>query len=580
MLLGHPTASHSPSLCPSPPSSLPVALSAWPICPPMKIPETMHISRLVSSLSDEIPHVQIFKGKWAIIRGKLGDLRTQVADFGDFPGLKSNPLYVELLQSISQTLQDAVLVASTCRDSEMSQGKLKTQSDIDSISAKLDRLIKDSEILIASGVLQDGGLVGSKREMVRVESKNLITRLQIGSSESKNSAMDSLLRLLSEDDKNVMISVAQGVVPVLVRLLDPSSSMEMREKTVAAIARVSVVESGRNVLAAEGLLLLNHLLRVLESGSGFAREKACVALQSLTFSKENARAIGCRGGISSLLEICDAGTPSSQADAAGVLRNLAGFHQIKENFIEEGAISVFLGLLASGTALAQENAIGCLCNLVSEDENLKLLVAKEGGIQCLKNFWDSVGTVASLEIAVEFLRHLALCPAIAEVLVSDGFIGRLMVLLKCGVVDVRIAAAKAVDALGFSTKSRKEMGESGCIPPLVGMLDGKSIEEKGAAAKALSNLMLYVENRKIFRKDDRGIMGAVQILDPSIHNLDKKYPVSILASVVNSRTCRKQIVAAGACAYLQKLVELDIEGAKKLLESLGPSKLWGLFPRS
>ena len=110
---------------------------------------------------------------------------------------------------------------------------------------------------------------------MRAEARNLITQLPIGSFESKNSTMDSLLGLLSEDDKNVIISVAQGVVPVFVRLLDSSSSMEMKEKTVAAISRVSMVDSGKNVLAAEGLLLLNHLFRVLESGSGFAREKAC-----------------------------------------------------------------------------------------------------------------------------------------------------------------------------------------------------------------------------------------------------------------------------------------------------------------
>ena len=110
---------------------------------------------------------------------------------------------------------------------------------------------------------------------MRAEARNLITQLPIGSFESKNSTMDSLLGLLSEDDKNVIISVAQGVVPVFVRLLDSSSSMEMKEKTVAAISKVSMVDSGKNVLAAEGLLLLNHLFRVLESGSGFAREKAC-----------------------------------------------------------------------------------------------------------------------------------------------------------------------------------------------------------------------------------------------------------------------------------------------------------------
>ena len=48
--------------------------------------------------------------------------------------------------------------------------------------------------------------------------------------------MDSLLGLLQEDDKNVMIAMEQGVVPVLVRLLD-SSSLEMKEKTIGAISR-------------------------------------------------------------------------------------------------------------------------------------------------------------------------------------------------------------------------------------------------------------------------------------------------------------------------------------------------------
>ncbi|KAK8507024.1 hypothetical protein V6N12_008374 [Hibiscus sabdariffa] len=78
--------------------------------------------------------------------------------------------------------------------------------------------------------------------------------------------MDSLLGLLQKDDKNVMTAVVQGVIPVLVRLLD-SSCLEMKEKMVAAISRVSCGSSKHVLIAliAEGLLLLNHLLRVLES---------------------------------------------------------------------------------------------------------------------------------------------------------------------------------------------------------------------------------------------------------------------------------------------------------------------------
>ena len=160
--------------------------------------------------------------------------------------------------------------------------------------------------------------------------------------------MDSLLGLLQEDGKNVMIAMEQGVVPVLVRLLD-SSSLEMKEKTIGAISRVSTVESSKHVFIAEELLLLNHLLRVLESGSGFAKEKACIALQALSFSRENARAIGSRSGISSLLEICQAGTPGSQAFAAGVLKILTFFLvKLKRILLKKTLFLLQSGLLLLG----------------------------------------------------------------------------------------------------------------------------------------------------------------------------------------------------------------------------------------
>ncbi|KAG6747257.1 hypothetical protein POTOM_049648 [Populus tomentosa] len=551
----------------------------------MTIPEndpiTLSNNLLHSLLDQQIPLIQSFKGKWSLIKSKLADLQAQLTDFSEFQTSITNPLALDLLHSVSQTLNDALLLAEKCLDTNLTEGKLKTQSDIDSILAKLNQNVRDCEILIKSGVLQDGILSGSgpKRELVRAEFRNLITRLQIGSTESKNAAMDTVLSLIEEDDKNVLIAVAQGIVPVLARLLDCNSCFDIKEKSVAAISRISMVDSSKHVLIAEGLLLLNQLIRILESGSWFAKEKACVALQALSFSRENARAIGSRGGICSLLEICQAGTPSSQGLASGVLRNLAVFEEIRENFIEENAVFVLIGLAASGTALAQENAIGCLCNLVKEDENLKLLIVKEGVVECLRNFWDSCPPARSLEVAVELLRELASNQAIAEGLVSDGFVVRLVAVLSCGVLGVRVAAARAVFELGFIMKTRKLIGELGCISALIKMLDGKAVEEKEAAAKALSLLVLHAGNRRIFRKTEGGIVSTVQLLDPLIQNLDKKYPVSILASLLNSKKCRKQMIAAGASVHLKKLMEMDVEGSKKLLDGLGRGKIWGVFAR-
>ena len=348
------------------------------------------------------------------------------------------------------------------------------------------------------------------------------------------------------------------------------------------------MESAKSVLLAEGLLLLNHLLRVLDSGSGFAIEKACIALRALSLTKENARAIGSRGGISSLLEICQAGTPGAQASAAAVLRNLAAFEEIRVNFVEENAVVVLIALASSGTAVARENAVGCLSNLTnsgSSEEadgllNLRVMVVKEGGVECLKNYWDSGNQIQSLEVAVEMLRHLAESDPIGEVLVGEGFVQRLVGVLNCEVLAVRIAAARAVYALGLNSgRASKEMGELGCVLGLIKMLDGKGVEEKEASAMALSVLLMHPANRRIFRKDERGVVSAVHLLNPSLQGLDKKYPVSLLALLVHSKSCRKQMVAAGACVHTQKLVEMDVPGSKKLLESLGRGKIWGVFAR-
>ncbi|KAL0318930.1 UNVERIFIED_CONTAM: hypothetical protein Sangu_2049200 [Sesamum angustifolium] len=507
------------------------------------------IHHQLQSLSLSTTHVQILKGKWSLITTKLITLQNRLSDLSIPAAAVENPLSADLLRSLSATCSVASALAAVCLSPTPPGGKLKTQSEVDSLSAKLDAHINDLEVLFKSGVLSENAAVAlpaivssSRRESVRVEARNLMTRLQIGSTESKSLALDLLLGLLQEDDKNVLIAVAQGIVPVLVHLLDSSCSSEIKEKTVTAIAKISTVESSKHVLFAEGLVLLNNLLRVLESGSVFAKEKSCIALKVLSNSKENARAIGSRGGVSSLLEICQEGTPNSQALSAGVLRNLAVFEDIKENFIEENAVLTLLGLCNSGTALAQENSIGCLCNLVSGDDDLKLLVAREGGIESVKSFWDSAPTGQNLEVVVQMVKTLASCPNIAEFLVANGFLNRVVGLLNCAVLGVRIAAAEALYDLAYNNKTRKELGEMGCIHLLVSMLE-------------------------------------VQLLDPLLQNLDKKYFVSILASVVHSKKCRKQMVVAGARGYLQKLVELDVEGAKRLLDSLGRGKLWGVFVR-
>ncbi|GKD20963.1 hypothetical protein Tco_1222666 [Tanacetum coccineum] len=101
---------------------------------------------------------------------------------------------------------------------------------------------------------------------------------------------------------------------------------------------------------------------------------------------------------------------------------------------------------------------------------------------------------------------------------------------------------------------------------------GKQLRRTSGCESVVSYIGLFGE-----QKEEMGIVSVVQLLDPSIPKFDKKYPVSILMSLSHSKKCRKQMVNSGALLFLQKLVEMEVEGAKKLQESIGHAKLWGVF---
>ncbi|CAL9054736.1 unnamed protein product, partial [Musa banksii] len=399
---------------------------------------------------------------------------------------------------------------------------LRTQSDIAAASAALHQLAADADVLLGSGALLDppsppleaaGG--SSRLESVRAEARSLVTRLQIGSSASRIAALDSLLDLLREDDKNVVVAAASGLVPALVRLLDSAagsaSCHETREKAAAAIARISA------------------------------------------------------------------------ATAAAVLKNLAMVQELRQNFMEENGVPVLIRVLAFGTPLAQANAVGCLCNLSAgeESQSIKLSIFKEGALECLKNHWEASGSGdgQNLEAAIGLLGNLASFRYIAEIVATAGLLPRVISALENSQPGTRTEAAKAVAELGSVIgRTRKEFGDA--VPLLVRMLEAKTGEEKEAATRALASLMSFPEYQRLLRKEEKGIVNVVQLLDPLVRDLDKRYAISVLALISQSSKCRKQMVAAGACGYLQRLVGMEVDGAKKLLENLGRGKILGVFPRT
>ncbi|CAM6123986.1 unnamed protein product [Calypogeia fissa] len=536
---------------------------------------------LANIVGGEASGVKAFLGRWKTIRSRLLQLPALLNELAQTPCFLQNSLILELLESIVASLEEAKQLVDRC--TQLSYvGKLQMQSNLDALAARLDLHIHDGQLMLKSGVLKQAPVVPTmatpetSREAMRWTMKDLLARLQIGNTESKQKALDTLVDLMHDDDKNVLFVASQGGIPALVHLLDVSLP-SLREKAASAICSLALNDSCEHLVVSEGSIA--PLVRLLDSGSPLAKEKAASALQGLAYTVENARAVAAHGGIPALIELCRIGTPATQAAAAGAIRNLAGVVEIRPSVAEEGAIPIMISLITSGTAVAQEHAAAALQNLALSDDRMRQAISKEGGIQPLLRYLDSTTSPRAREIIVEALRNIAASPANSESLIEAGFLPRLVSVLRSGPLTAQQSAAETVCYLAQSEVSKQALGEAGIIPPLVRMLDAKTSCAQEFAAQALSRLLQVESNCKEFMYEEQGIPGLVQLLDIRNTTIAKQFPISALTALVGSAKCRKQMVVAGACVHLRALADTDVAGSKRLLERLERGKLLRMFSR-
>ncbi|RDX94855.1 U-box domain-containing protein 3, partial [Mucuna pruriens] len=510
----------------------------------------LHAQELVPVAVAKAKEVKGFPGRWKMIVSKLEQIPSRLSDLSSHPCFSKNALCKEQLQAVSKTLKEAIELAELCLKDKY-EGKLRMQSDLDALTGKLDLNLKDCGLLIKTGVLGEATLpltvLGSMAESDIASHNNireLLARLQIGHLEAKHKALDKLYDAMKEDEKNVLAVLGRSNVAALVQLLT-ATSPRIREKTVTVIC--SLVESGscEKWLVSEGVL--PPLIRLIESGSAVGKEKATVSLQRLSMLAETTRAIVGHGGVRPLIEVCQSGDSVSQAAAACTLTNVSTVPEVRLALAEEGT---------------KEYAAECLQNLTSSNENLRRSVISEGGVKSLLAYLD--GPLPQ-ESAVGALRNLVGSVS-EETLVSLGLLPRLVHVLKSGSLGAQQAAASVICRVCSSMEMKKIVGEASCIPLLIKMLEAKANTAREVAAQAISSLMVLSQNRREVKKDDKSVPNLVQLLDPSPQNSAKKYAVSCLASLSPSKKCKKLMISYGAIGYLKKLTEMDIPGAKKLLE--------------
>ncbi|OIW02085.1 hypothetical protein TanjilG_14784 [Lupinus angustifolius] len=539
----------------------------------------LQAQELVPTALDKAREVKGFPGRWKMIISKLEQIPSRLSDLSSHPCFSKNALCKEQLQAVSKSLREAIELAELCVK-EKYEGKLRMQSDLDALTGKLDLNLRDCGLLIKTGVLGEAtlpltvsGPMAESDIATHSNIKELLARLQIGHLEAKHRALDKLYDVMREDEKNVLAVLGRSNVAALVQLLT-ATSPRIREMTVTVIC--SLVESGscENWLVSEGVL--PPLIRLVESGSCVGKEKAIVSLQRLSMSAETTRAIVGHSGVRPLIELCETGDSVSQAAAACTLKNISSVPEVRQALAEEGIVRVMINLLNNGILLGtKEYAAECLQNLTASNENLRRSVISEGGVKSLMAYLD--GPLPQ-ESAVGALRNLV-GSVPEETLVSLGLLLCLVHVLKSGSSGAQQAAASVICRVCSSIEMKKMIGEAGCIPLLIKMLEAKANSAREVAAQAIASLMVLSQNQREVKKGDKSVPNLVQLLDSSPQNTAKKYAVSCLGSLSSSKRCKKLMISYGAIGYLKKLVDMDIPGAKKLLERLERGKLRSLFSR-
>lgn len=537
----------------------------------------LRAQELVPTAIRKAKDIKAFAGRWKIVIFKLEQIPLCLSDLSSHPCFSKNSLCKEQLQAVWKTLDETIELAERCSEERYS-GKLQMQSDIDALSSKLDLNLKDCGLLVKTGVLGEATLPLSFTRTIDSDSphwsiRELLARLQIGHLEAKNQALDRLIEVMKEDEKNVLGVLGRSNVSALVQLLT-ATSPRIRERTMMVICSLAESGSCENYLVSEGVL--PPLIRLIESGSWAAKEKATITLQRLSISSETARSIVGHGGVRPLIEICRCGESVSQAAAVGTMKNLSAVPEVRQNLAEEGTIRVMINLLDSGILLgSREYAAECLQYLTASNETLRRAVILEGGIRSLLAYID--GPLPQ-ETAVGALRNLVTSIS-KDDLVSLGVLPRLVHILKAGSLGAQQAAASVICKICSSMEMKKMVGEFGCIPLLVNMLEAKTDCAKEVAAQAISTLMTFPQNCRELKRNEKSVPNLVHLLNPSDQNRAKKYAVSCLASLSSSKKCKRVMISYGAIGYLKKLCDMDIPGAKKLLERLERGKLRSLFSR-
>ncbi|GER31657.1 ARM repeat superfamily protein [Striga asiatica] len=549
---------------------------------------------LISSLISITHSIRIFTGRWNSIRSKLEELLSNLSAVGNCDSGENLSLSIAV-DSILATLRACDELARRCLEFSYS-GKLRTQSDLDILAAKLDGHAKSLSDIYAAGLLTQSYAivvlrpsVSASKDDMKFYVNDLLSRLKIGCREMKKQALTAFNEAIQDDERYVKIAVEiDGFVNSLVNLLD-SGEVEIREEACRSASLIS--DFGRYKPLLIGAGVIPPLIRVLESGNQPSRENAARCLIKVTENSDNAWSVSAHGGVTALLKICRRKTEFSTeliVLSCRILKNLVGVDEIKKFIVEEeGAISTLIELIKSKDEPTKIASLNLIQAMAYRDSPLREKIACEGGIRALVRILDPKSTVSNKIRELAFKGITSICFSSENsinVLINYSFIDHILYFLTHGEREISLqeSALKAAFWLcGASEEAKKVMGETGLMPVLVKFLDSKSFEIREIAGETLSSMLSVPKNRKKFVEgEEENFVVLLRKLDPKEENGgNKKLLLSILVLLAGcSGRARKKMVRSGYLRNVERLAEEEDESdAKKIVRRVSTGRLKGIW---
>ncbi|XP_078436877.1 ARM repeat superfamily protein [Wolffia australiana] len=538
------------------------------------------ISQLVYRLDSLISlssSIKPFAGKWQSIRTLLTDL---VADFSTSSLSLDNPAFRELLSSMTISVDEAETLANACE--AFDGGKLLMKSNLDLLLSKFDLQRKTLTELLGREANAHSAIVlskppsGAKKDDMALYVKDLHQRMKLSDQELATRALSSLNEVLAEDDKYARIAAVDlpEVAGTLILLLS-SEEEEVQHLAAEAVSLVASHPVYRPLLVLSGAV--NALINVLERGSLLGKRPACTGLKKLTENSDNAWAFSAHGGVTAVLRICaeedSGGEILTTAAAGGVLKNLLPVKEIRRFMVEQGAVGIFLKLARSEEEPTLVLGLELLQAMASQDLAARKKIAEEHGVvEFLVQLLGSTST-KSVSAALGTIEALCLSPGS---LLRAGFLHSLLLLLRQSemlVLEPAVAATARLAAI--SEEASREMGRTGFMSELMRLLRSKSVEGRALAAAALARIMGLKRNqRRFLEEEEDGVGELFSLLGPDEKSAVKKAVLAALLAVSWSSVGRKRIAQSGQIQRLEKLAEMEMGDAKRILRRASSGRLW------